>query len=281
MKKTFLILMLLIVALFLASCGKVPISVKFDANGGQASSTNLELKEGSEVGLPLATKEGKTFLGWFDKDGNQVTSTTTITNNITLYAKWDSYDVTYYSNEEIYQKIIVNHDEKIIFPDSNPKDSFDANHQYTFEGWDIDEATIVTTDLKVNAIWKTEDIKWAKIKAGVDPIKKTMFRLSYIYKDSLFEVDPNTFSKDLALFAFGSASSTEDASTISAFYSSLEFDNIYLSDTYSHETTTSSIAYCFAHKEVKGSDVICVTIRGEHYHFEWVNNFLLGLNGDQ
>ena len=280
MKKTYLILMIFIVTLMLASCGPLPISVKFDANGGVASSTNLELKEGSEVGLPTATKDNKTFLGWFDQDGNEVTSTTTITNNITLYAKWDSYDVTYLNNGELYQIVNVAHDEKIIFPKTNPKDSFDANHQYTFAGWDIDKDTIVTKDLTVNAIWNSEDIMWAKVKAGVDPIKKTMFRLSYIYKDSLFDAEPNTFSKDLALFAFGAASSTEDGTTISAFYSSLEFDNIYLSESYSHEPTISSIAYCFAHKEVKGSNIICVAIRGEHYHQEWVNNFLLGLNGD-
>ena len=280
MKKTYLILMIFIITLMLASCGPLPISVKFDANGGVASSTNLELKEGSEVGLPTATKDNKTFLGWFDLDGNEVTSTTTITNNITLYAKWDSYDVTYLSNDELYQVVSVSHDEKIIFPKTNPKDSFDATHQYTFEGWDIDKDTIVTKDLTVNAIWNSEDIMWAKVKAGVDPIKRTMFRLSYIYKDSLFDVEPDTFSKDLALFAFGAANSTEDGTTISSFYSSLEFDNIHLSESYSHTPTTSSIGYCFAHKQVKGSDVICVVIRGEDYQLEWVNNFLVGQSGD-
>ncbi|MBP5550700.1 MAG: InlB B-repeat-containing protein [Bacilli bacterium] len=280
MKKTYLILMIFIITLMLASCGPLPISVKFDANGGVASSTNLELKEGSEVGLPTATKDNKTFLGWFDQDGNEVTSTTTITNNITLYAKWDSYDVTYLSNDELYQVVSVAHDEKIIFPKTNPKDSFDANHQYTFEGWDIDKDTIVTKDLTVNAIWNSEDIMWAKVKAGVDPIKRTMFRLSYIYKDSLFDVEPNTFSKELALFAFGAANLTEDGTTISSFYSSLEFDNIHLSESYSHTPTTSSIGYCFAHKQVKGSEVICVTIRGENYQSEWVNNFIVGQGGD-
>ena len=280
MKKTYLILMIFIVTLMLASCGPLPISVKFDANGGVASSTNLELKEGSEVGLPIATKDNKTFLGWFDQDGNEVTSTTTITNNITLYAKWDSYDVTYLNNGELYQVVSVAHDEKIIFPKTNPKDSFDANHQYTFEGWDIDKDTIVTKDLTVNAIWNSEDIMWAKVKAGIDPIKRTMFRLSYIYKDSLFDVEPNTFSKELALFAFGAANSTEDGTTISSFYSSLEFDNIHLSESYSHTPTTSSIGYCFAHKQVNGSEIICVTIRGENYQSEWVNNFIVGQSGD-
>ena len=279
MKKTFLIIISIFTIIFLCCCGKIPIEVKFDANGGQASSTNLYLKEGENVSLPLATKEGKEFIGWFDRDGKQITSTASITNNLTLYAKWDSYDITYYSDGKFYKKINVNHDTKIIYPDVNPKKNPDESHAYTFDGWDVEENTVVNSDLTVNAIWIAEDITWAKIK-GTDPINKPMFRLSYIFKESLFDQSPSTFNKDLALFAFGAANNTDDATTISAFYSSLSFDDIYVSSSYTQAPTTNSIAYCFAHKVIKGNDVICVSVRGENYQLEWVNNFMVGAQGD-
>lgn len=279
MKKTLLIIISLFIIIFLCCCGKIPIEVKFDANGGQTSSTNLYLKEGEDVSLPLATKEGKEFIGWFDIDGNQVTTTSSITNNLTLYAKWDSYDITYYSDGKFYKKITVNHDTKIVYPDANPKKNPDEKHAYKFDGWDVDEDKIINSDLTVNAIWLAEDIMWAKIP-GTNPISRPMFRLSYIYKDSLFDQSTSTFNKDLALFAFGAANNTDDVTTISSFYSSLSFDDIYISQTYSQTPTTSSIAYCFAHKQVKDSDVICVTVRGQNYKLEWVNNFMVGEAGD-
>ena len=279
MKKSLLITISLFIIIFLCCCGKIPIEVKFDANGGEASSTNLYLKEGEDVSLPLATKSGKEFIGWFDKDNNQISSTKTITNNITLYAKWNSYDITYLSDAKFYKKITVDHDTRIIYPDTNPKKNPDKDHAYTFNGWDIDPSTIINSDLTVHALWISEDITWAKIK-GTDPINKPMFRLSYIYKDSLFDKSPSTFNKDLAMFAFGAANNTEDATTISSFYSSLSFDDIYVSSSYSQTPTTNSIAYCFAHKVIKGDDVVCVSVRGENYKLEWVNNFMVGTNGD-
>ena len=38
--------------------------------------------------LPTATKDGYIFAGWFDGNGNRYISTSTVTGNLVLYAKW-------------------------------------------------------------------------------------------------------------------------------------------------------------------------------------------------
>jgi len=45
--------------------------------------------EGLKLGaLPIVTRSGYTFLGWFDENGERVNANTVVTNNMSLTAKW-------------------------------------------------------------------------------------------------------------------------------------------------------------------------------------------------
>ncbi|THF83238.1 discoidin domain-containing protein [Cohnella fermenti] len=66
----------------------VQYAVSFDANGGTASSGMLVVI-GSAVGsLPMPTREGYVFEGWFTSGGEPVSASTIITSNMTLVAHW-------------------------------------------------------------------------------------------------------------------------------------------------------------------------------------------------
>lgn len=283
MKKIRIIHILLIAVLLflLVACQGKEVTITLNANGGTITGEpTIAIAKGESAILPTPTRQGKEFLGWYLENGNKVDNSTTFSSSCTLYARWNKYNVTFLNgNGNVFKVLEENVDEVITFPSSVPMKDPELEYCYEFDKWDIDTNTIIKSDLIVSPLFTKESVTWAKIKAGVDPLKRAMFRLSYAYKDNLFDGETTTFSKDLALFAFGSASSTEEKSTISSFYSSLDFDDINL---YSYDTkpTTSSIAYCIAHKVINGSDVICLTVRGENYEAEWANNFLIGQSGN-
>ena len=73
--------------------GDCSVLFDFDGNMGISGTTYtsfaFDVIYGSSFELPVPTKEGYEFLGWFDADGNAITSSTwNYAQNTTLYAQW-------------------------------------------------------------------------------------------------------------------------------------------------------------------------------------------------
>ena len=71
-------------------------TIVFNANGGTVSSSNKSVLYGSSYGqLPIPSRNGYTFLGWFTGSGIQVNSGTIMgASNVILYAHWQQNDYT-------------------------------------------------------------------------------------------------------------------------------------------------------------------------------------------
>ena len=68
----------------------------FTAPGGECSSYTYVLEYGQTFELPLCTREGYAFLGWFDADGNEIAEITSLNiKNMTLTASWLQTGVEY------------------------------------------------------------------------------------------------------------------------------------------------------------------------------------------
>ena len=66
-------------------------TVTFNSNIDGIENTTITLESDSLIGeLPVLSKEGLTFMGWYTgiTDGTQITSTTRVTKDITYYAHW-------------------------------------------------------------------------------------------------------------------------------------------------------------------------------------------------
>lgn len=78
----------------------------FTANGNWTGSYSEDVQSGYRVSAEIAnpTRDGYTFAGWFDEDGNAWSASTVITGSVTYYAKWDanSYELTLYANGGAY-----------------------------------------------------------------------------------------------------------------------------------------------------------------------------------
>ena len=80
----------------LASCGGKKVGISFNTNGATAID-EVKVASGEEVTLPVPTRDGYRFDGWYtnsDFSGDPVTNVT-VTENVTYYAKWSQvYAVT-------------------------------------------------------------------------------------------------------------------------------------------------------------------------------------------
>ena len=66
-------------------------TITFDASGGTTPAPQTTVK-GRLTSLPVSTRYGYDFLGWYTADGDRVTTSTVFTADATLYARWDCHD---------------------------------------------------------------------------------------------------------------------------------------------------------------------------------------------
>ena len=135
---------------------RATVSIKFDEAGGDHVD-NMEIYKGSSIdALPLCTREGYTFKGWYTSDGDLVTSSTIFDEDTVLTAKWTakSYIVTFMDGEDKVASSVVSYGQR-AGEEKLEKEG------YTFAGWYADRAlsdpydfnSAVTGDITLYAKW--------------------------------------------------------------------------------------------------------------------------------
>ena len=132
-------------------------SITFDANGGSATSSSMNVTYDSTFTLPTATRTGYTFNGWYDEDNNLIESGTwDYTSNMSLKASWtvNTYSVTLDANGGSLDSTSMSVDYGSDLSLPTP-----TRTGYTFNGW-YDETVLIsngtwdyTTDLSLKAKW--------------------------------------------------------------------------------------------------------------------------------
>lgn len=132
----------------------VAFTVTFDANGGECETTTLEEHYMFPVeNLPVPTREGYTFNGWFTSanggiqitEGGEHENPYTFTEDVTLYAQWtpNEYTVTLIEDVENAENTTttetVSYDEVCSFLPVLEKEG------YIFKGW-TDNADVLLTN---------------------------------------------------------------------------------------------------------------------------------------
>ena len=129
----------------------IKYTINYNLSGGKCDNLVNEFTNGAEVTLPTPTKEGNTFLGWFE---NGVKVEKLENKNYDLVARWETakYTITYDLDGGTCYDLITEfkHDEDITLPTPS-KDGF------IFEGWfegetKVEEITNKNYELK--AKWR-------------------------------------------------------------------------------------------------------------------------------
>ena len=141
------------------SSGEYKLS--FEANGGNPVSNKAVNFEKTYGELPIPTKDGYTFKGWFTSanGGTQVTSSTTVTTDSDhkLYAQWDAnkYTIRFDGNGETSGATASL---PMVYDESK---SLTANGftkaGYTFTGWKSDDGKTYTDKQSVKNLANTPD----------------------------------------------------------------------------------------------------------------------------
>ncbi len=105
---------------------------------------------------------------------------------------------------------------------------------------------------------------------------------TYYYNDDYFKQSGTiynehllTMSYNLSLSSFGLKSSKN----VTKLYEDLGFDNIVINDLI-EQPSPDTIGTAIAHKQIGKYNLIAVSIRGEKYETEWINNFIIGKTGN-
>ncbi|MBQ8782945.1 MAG: InlB B-repeat-containing protein [Clostridia bacterium] len=170
-------------------------TVTFDANGGELSSSSVEIAYGGKYGtLPAPTREGYIFSGWYldEKLTTAVTEDTIMqtAEDHTLYAKWTigEYKITYYLNGEEYATEYYDYGEKVTALSSIYQPG------YTFSGWSEIPTTMPAKDVTVTATLNLTDYTVTYIIDGEEYQVDTLHYGDTITPPSIPEIYGYTFS---------------------------------------------------------------------------------------
>ncbi|MGD9887426.1 MAG: leucine-rich repeat protein [Bacilli bacterium] len=149
MKKIILSVFLINLMLLVSGCQEKQWEVSFDSNGGEPFST-IVVTNGESINLPIPTKTGFTFLGWFDDANNSYSGDVIPTNHLSLTAKWEilTFVVSFqYDDETLIKEEIVSYGGAATAP--TPKNI--AGFQ--FSAWS-DSFNNVTENLTIVALYE-------------------------------------------------------------------------------------------------------------------------------
>ena len=187
--------------------------VTFEAEGGTATQNSLIVNCGSSIGsanLPTATKQNKTFVGWFTDPtgGTQIDGTETITEDVTYYAHWTGINVTVTFDpnlgtipaEDATRTIEVG-DEVGSLPTTATRTDYGFAGWYTAAsgGTKINAKQVVTQDTTYYAHWisnyvaEIDSVKYATLQAAVNDVPDDNTETTItLLADTLEAVDVST-----------------------------------------------------------------------------------------
>lgn len=160
------------------------LSVDFDLMGGKGDAPSAVFDVGDTIGdkLPEApTKEGYTFAGWFDADGNPVTAETVVTESFTVYAGWRSEHTPTVLKSSIHDAYVNGYEDGTMRPLENVTRAEAATMLYR-----------LLTDAQLKAIYSDKnDFSDVSADAWFNEAVSTLSNGGYIlgFPDSTFRPD--------------------------------------------------------------------------------------------
>ena len=118
----------------------------------------------------------------------------------------------------------------------------------------------------------------ASVESMLNTSRDEGYAASVTVSSSAFD-NATVFNKNLAMASYLSTMETASAESIKKLYESIGFDNI-VTGGYEESDDIHLDAYCLAHKNINGSDVIACVTRCLGYGIRFSGNLVVGTSGD-
>ncbi|MBR2025272.1 MAG: InlB B-repeat-containing protein, partial [Clostridia bacterium] len=181
---------------------------------------------GGDISIPSASKDGYTFMGWFDNEEFKGTSITTIgqdtSKDVTLYAKFlKNYNISY---DLGYDGATVPDDYEVLYHQETPDITLKepTRRGYTFGGWYANENKVSTLECK-NGGDILFTAKWDIIT----------YKIEYVYADLIQGLNTNVVEYTVE---------TEDIVLNDLSLSGYEFIGWYSNQSMDEESKVESVA---------------------------------------
>ena len=139
-------------------------TVSFDANGGECEEASREVPAGDAIGeLPEPTREGFSFVGWYDENGNEVTADDVFEggSNINLRAYWLSGWVKETDVPEGAQTLNPKWKYDLTSYTTSPTKTLESegwtNYKTERTSWGSEQTTYSNPDNGVRNVWTTQE----------------------------------------------------------------------------------------------------------------------------
>ena len=152
---------------------QVNYTLTYQNDGGSGCSTKTGVYDSSWGTLCTPSRSGYNFDGWYtgrSGTGTQITSSTTVSGDLTVYAKWKVYDLYVYNNGVVsgYQPT------SITYSGSTPPITYTPS-TISYNAY-MNSALYISTQipnnyhyLNVHVLYTARNADWAQLRLGVRP----------------------------------------------------------------------------------------------------------------
>lgn len=225
------------------------VTVTFNANGGTCSITSLQVNVGSTIAvMPIPTKSGYGFLGWYNEE-TKYTTYTTINADVTLTAKWQA--------ETKYAVITT--------PPTGKKLTYNGQYQEIINGGEGTNGILYynTTASEYGKVTSVSDSSLKRINAGVyTAYYKFVANEGYTYTNSVWTPVTTTINKAKSSIDNPGNKTIKygDSSVVTLSYTGLTEVNVSSSNT--NIITASVVGKILTLRANSGSGSATITVNG-------------------
>ena len=176
------------------------VEITFDANGGCVALETMKVSPKEPIGeLPIATRDGYAFIGWYSapEGGDSVCSTSVIRKNVTLYARWQKGASFEIDSDGVLTSLEPNGATSIVIPDNVV-----SIEEWVFCDYCRDIEDIVfpssVTDIGYGAFYGCTNLVSVTFSEGLKSIGESAFAgcsslTEVVLPDSLESLGPKSF----------------------------------------------------------------------------------------
>lgn len=146
------------------------LNISFDPAGGSVSPTSTVVGKGRRIGsMPVPVREGYVFDGWYTESGEEITSSSSFSDDTTLYAHWrTAITISYDGSGGVTSpvSVIIGSGKNIGTLPVPTRGGYVFDGWYTDDGEEVSKDTVFIEGAALHARWLEETVVFFDLNGG-------------------------------------------------------------------------------------------------------------------